>query len=402
MTATKHLPGLDLLRAVAILLVLTYHISVFFHHPAALSAWASFGWTGVDLFFVLSGYLISSQLLAARELGRIDLTAYFLKRGFRILPAYWLMVAVYFLFPSWSEIPSPAPLWKFLSFTQNLGLDTARHRGFSHAWSLCIEEQFYFALPLLLVVAKRRLKLPFWVGSVVALMLAGLVVRWLSWVALVQPHLGLDSGNVANGFQAWSKWIYYPTPCRLDGLLTGVLIAGVFHWRPDFRTWTDRHPGLFLLAGASLLGLGWKLGTPMTRFSCAIAGYPILSYAYGAFLISALSPSFGRSVLLGPTIKWGATLSYAVYLSHKVAGHLLQAWLIRLGLTSDGWPMFVGLVAGCFLAGLGIHLVIERPSQWLRDLLLRRRLGPSNPLVEPVAPGLTLRQFRRALGGRIV
>lgn len=146
--AAAHLPGLDLLRAIAILLVFAYHASVFFAHPAELRSWAAFGWTGVDLFFVLSGFLITSQLLEVQARGPINLTGYFLKRGFRILPAYWLVLAVYFLIPAWRETESPAPLWKYLTFTQNLGLDTVNNRTFSHAWSLCIEEQFYLALPL--------------------------------------------------------------------------------------------------------------------------------------------------------------------------------------------------------------------------------------------------------------
>lgn len=371
-----HLPGLDLLRAIAILLVFAYHASVFFAHPAELRSWAAFGWTGVDLFFVLSGFLITSQLLAVQARGPINLTGYFLKRGFRILPAYWLVLAVYFLMPAWREIESPAPLWKYLTFTQNLGLDTVNNRTFSHAWSLCIEEQFYLALPLALIALKGKLNLRRLIWGVACLMLAGLAVRWLSWQFLVQPTLAAGIAGSPRWSREWATWIYYPTQCRLDGLLTGVLVAGVFRWRPDVRSWTDRRPLMFLALGILLLGAGWVLGSPMVGYSCALLGYPVISGAFGAFLICVISPSFRLPKTIYVPIKWIAVLSYAVYLTHKVAGHVLQPWLTRLGFSPEGWPMLIALLTGCLLVGLVVHLLIERPSFWIRDQLLRRQGAP--------------------------
>src|SRR4029450_12288038 len=151
----------------------------------------------VDLFFVLSGYLIGGQLLAtlAREksirlwsffaprglrvlagfvvalggvlmcghllatLAReksIRLGSFFARRVLRIMPAYFVILAVYFLLPSWREYPDMSqPLWKFLLSVQNI----ARHGGtaFSHAWSLAVEDQFYLALPFILLFLFRRL-----------------------------------------------------------------------------------------------------------------------------------------------------------------------------------------------------------------------------------------------------
>src|SRR6266481_4315598 len=111
--------GLDLLRALAII--------------------------GVDLFFVLSGYLIGGQLLAplARD-QRINLGRFFSRRALRIMPAYFVVLAAYFLLPSWREYTEMSqPLWKFLLSVQNIAL----HGGtaFSHAWSLAVEDQFYLA-----------------------------------------------------------------------------------------------------------------------------------------------------------------------------------------------------------------------------------------------------------------
>src|SRR4029450_3826957 len=147
-------PGLDLLRALAIIVVVVYHAALFgFKLPGRVDR---FGWIGVDLFFVLSGYLIGGQLLAplAREQS-IKLGRFFARRVFRIMPAYFAVLAVYFLLPSWREYSEMSqPLWKFLLSVQNIAL----HGGtaFSHAWSLAVEDQFYLALPFLLLFLYRR------------------------------------------------------------------------------------------------------------------------------------------------------------------------------------------------------------------------------------------------------
>src|SRR2546426_4980138 len=147
-------PGLDLLRALAIIVVVIYHAALFgFKLPGRVDR---FGWIGVDLFFVLSGYLIGGQLLAplAREQS-IKLGRFFARRVFRIMPAYFVILAVYFLLPSWREYPDMAqPLWKFLFSVQNIAL----HGGtaFSHAWSLAVEDQFYLALPFILLALNNR------------------------------------------------------------------------------------------------------------------------------------------------------------------------------------------------------------------------------------------------------
>ena len=147
-------PGLDLLRALAIIVVVVYHAALFgFKLPGRVDR---FGWIGVDLFFVLSGYLIGGQLLAplARD-QRIKLGRFFTRRALRIMPAYFVVLAIYFLLPAWREYPEMSqPLWKFLLSVQNIAL----HGGtaFSHAWSLAVEDQFYLALPFLLLFLYRR------------------------------------------------------------------------------------------------------------------------------------------------------------------------------------------------------------------------------------------------------
>ena len=147
----EKLHGLDHLRALAIALVFI------FHYPgvADLPGWAwkiiDFGWIGVDLFFVLSGFLIARQLFTAlKATNSISIKQFFIKRFFFFFPVYLVVVAVYFLVPVFRERESLPALWRFLTFTQNIGLNPSINGTFSHAWSLCIEEQFYLAFPLVI------------------------------------------------------------------------------------------------------------------------------------------------------------------------------------------------------------------------------------------------------------
>jgi len=147
-------PGLDLLRTAAILLVAVFHIHLE-HAPRFLLPVQQCGWMGVDLFFVLSGYLIGSQLLRPYTRNAVpSVRLFFLRRAFRVLPAFLVVLFVYFLFPAFRERPNLPDLWRFLTFTQNFGLQAPA--AFSHDWSLCVEEHFYLVLPLLFLWLMRK------------------------------------------------------------------------------------------------------------------------------------------------------------------------------------------------------------------------------------------------------
>src|SRR5664279_4470354 len=127
--------GLDNLRAVAIIFVLLFHYNRWVEHPAWFPRAFQFGWTGVDLFFVLSGFLISSQLFAQiKKEGTFSIRDFYIKRFFRILPIHYFVLAVYFLFPFFSNDfgkgQQLSPFWKYVTFTQNFGVDFANRRSF--------------------------------------------------------------------------------------------------------------------------------------------------------------------------------------------------------------------------------------------------------------------------------
>lgn len=135
---TERIRGLDTLRALAIVAVMFFHLGGYM--PAAWYPATRYGWIGVDLFFVLSGYLIGGQLCRRMKQGRpLALAEFYRKRAFRILPAYAVVLALYFLWPRWRDGNGLSSLWQFLTFTMNLLIDYPARNSFSHAWSLCVE-----------------------------------------------------------------------------------------------------------------------------------------------------------------------------------------------------------------------------------------------------------------------
>lgn len=201
-------PGLDLLRAVAILWVMAYHVT---SYGVALPGVAEFGWIGVDLFFVLSGYLVGAQAFAAcLAPGGARWGRFMARRALRVLPTYLAVLGLYLWIPAWRESPGMQPTWQFLSFTANLFPDYVNARAFSHAWSLCVEEHFYLALPL--VVSSLAWRPAAWKTAAVALAIlaGGMLLRSWAWYQEVAPWLGVTSGPDA-GVLRYIEQIYNPT-----------------------------------------------------------------------------------------------------------------------------------------------------------------------------------------------
>ena len=365
-TSTNNkLYGLDVLRTLAISFVFMFHYDRIFPSPQWLTDISKFGWTGVDLFFVLSGYLIASQLFAGIAKGQVlSFKKFFLKRFFRIIPAYLAVVAIYFCFPAAREREAPAPLWKYLSFTQNLGLDLRTQGTFSHAWSLCIEEQFYLLLPLILIVLiyYKAVRKGRWLLA--ALFILGLVLRWFIYEKLV-----VVPGEEIN-WTTWYKWIYYPTYSRLDGLLCGVAIAALFQFRPLLRERITAYGNLLLLLSLLVLTSAYFVCSNEVSFAASVFGFPLVSLGYGLLVVAAISPSCFLYRCKSRFIAKIAALSYALYLTHKIIIHLTQQQLSKTGMEEDSNAMLLIAVIACLAAALLMNIVIEKPFLKLRDRIL--------------------------------
>ena len=364
-TPSHKLAGLDHLRALAITLVLLFHYQLF-GHPGWIESAGEFGWTGVDLFFVLSGYLISYQLFTTIAMGyKVDLKEFYIKRTFRIIPAYLLTVGLYFLVPTFREFNGIAPLWKFITFTQNFGLDARYYRAFSHCWSLCVEEQFYLVLPLLLVLM-HILKAGKKAFAIIPLLfIAGFVIRILIYQFAVEPLRGDDTFGIL-----WTKNMYYPTYTRLDGLLAGVTIAAISVFKPVTFKRITKYGNAMLLISLLMLTGAYVICKNRSSFTASVFGFPAVSVAYAALVLAALSPGCVLYKYRSRFTSSLATLSYSIYLIHKGIFHLTQTALSKQGIDINSTLVIVPCIAMAVLAALTMRYAIEKPFLKLREKVL--------------------------------
>lgn len=359
--------GLDHLRALAILMVWFFHYqNGVFGHPQWTTTF-TVGWTGVDLFYVLSGFLISSQLFAQiKKGGSISLKDFYIKRFFRIIPIYLLVVAIYFLFPFFREKDTLPPLWKFLTFTQNLGLNRVGQGAFSHAWSLCVEEHFYLFLPITLLMLQytNKFKNAWWV--LLVFFIAGFILRLYSWHYLYLPKAELD-----NGVDYWAMYLYYPTYGRLDGLLSGVAIAAVYQFLP--KTWEriSKYGNQLILLSILLMVIAFFSLSKLYTYSSSIFGFPFISLVFGFMVAGALSPSSFLYKWKSNATTLIATLSYGIYLTHKGIIHMVQEIFSKWGIEKDSSIMVVISLFFCVLVAWLLHLAVEKPFMKMREQFLK-------------------------------
>ena len=361
-------PGLDLLRAIAIVWVMLFHSFLVGGLGESYSWLSRYGWMGVDLFFVLSGFLIGSQVLAPLARGeRLSFRDFYLRRAFRILPAFWVVLALYLLWPGFREAPGMEPWWKFAGFFVNLSIDYANNAAFSHAWSLCVEEHFYLLFPLLAWGLMRRPSVLKFAAVCVAVLLLGIGLRtgvWLHETAVDPPR-------------PWFvEDIYYPPWSRLDGLLSGVMLAVWKVFRPGSWQRVQHHANGVLLVGLAVMALSFWLFRDRVGLLANSIGWPVLSLGL-ALLVFAGAGS--RSVIARwrvPGAAWLAAISYSLYLVHKAVFHLVETtW--GPALEGRGLVAFCVYAAASVLAGAALYYAVERPF-----LRLRERMPGSKRMVD--------------------
>lgn len=355
------LAGLDALRSAAILLVIGTHWALPEYQaaggtPTSLQSFPLFyyGWTGVDLFFVLSGYLIGRQLW--RELqrtGTVQLGVFLLRRGLRIWPLYFAML-LYFAAGSRFVHPRLAD-WTFLS--------NYFPGGMVRGWSLSTEEQFYIAVPLLILLLKRRIPLHAYAWILVAIEALLLVVR----------KLRMESFFAAGGVYERSDYVLiYPFHTHMEGLLIGLIIAlfSVTH-----ASWFEKRSS----SGVSWVGLGVLLTSMLAAYALRSADRRLFAFAtlgliFGGMTFFVLTD---RSWITRPLGAWIfypiSRLSYGMYLNHWWFSNNANTTMIDVArrITSDPPKVFlITLVMGTIasiLFAVVTFLVIEHPFLVLRE-----------------------------------
>jgi peptidoglycan/LPS O-acetylase OafA/YrhL len=361
--------GLDTLRALAIVLVFTNHYMIFVSNRPTFGWVSEIGWAGVDLFFALSGYLIGNQILSGirkEQAGteRFSLARFYARRLLRTLPNFYVVLALYALWPAMRGVSELPPLWKFLTFTQNIDLTPGT--AFSHAWSLCVEEQFYFLLPALALLIATLRKSLIWAWLAVAgALLAGMLIRSHEWSSLTPSQLG--SG-------AYYTQIYYASWCRLDELVCGVALALLKNYHTAAWPRITAYGNWTLAAGVALTAVTWHfLLEDHYGYAMTVYGYPLLGLSFCLLLVAALSPG---SLLQRWRVPGAASLalwSYAIYLTHKQLCVLLRAPLQEQGWGPESWQALLIMSAASMLAGWLLYRLVETPFMKLRD-----RYVPSN------------------------
>ena len=343
--AQDRVAGLDLLRAIAIAGV------VVAHYPKRASGLIvraeNFGWTGVDLFFVLSGFLIASQLF--KELSRdnkVNISRFYLRRFLRTLPSYYAVLTVYFLL-------SPAVNWRYLTFTQNLsGITT-----FAPSWSLCVEEQFYILFPLLVILIQVR----WWTWVAPVIVIVSVLLRAIIWLK-VQPN-SLSEPNALFGYM---DSLYYPTYCRLDGIALGVALGAIKNSAPHRWKSLSENVNRLLFLGLLLIGCSAVLLWNRYTFWGSVLGFTVISLGFACFVAVGSNDTVVLSRWKPPGVRFLAVLSYAVYLTHSLA------FLVASRIVGD-LDTIKGVVttSALVLAFAGVlFLTVERPALALRDRLL--------------------------------
>jgi peptidoglycan/LPS O-acetylase OafA/YrhL len=350
--------GLDALRAVAILMVIPWHAMGRITNPP-LRSFGRYGWAGVDLFFVLSGFLIASQLFQmVKRRGRVEFGRFYLKRSLRILPAYWVVLLLYCVWPGFREAHGLNQPWRFVLFVANMPIVG---KAFSHAWSLCVEEHFYLIFPLVVAwfAARSRKLRP--EALIAGLFVFGLALRYGLWANLS------DFGS-----KKWDFWydVYYPSYTRADGLLVGVSIALLREYRPQFWAKISGVPWRIFAAGLGLVALGMVAFDGEKQMTASVFSFPLVSLGFGLVAVAALSPNYWLSRRRIPGAALLATAAYTVYLTHKQMINLA----VNLVDQTEEYP-FLTILLAISLAALAsslLHFLVEKPGLSLRDWILRR------------------------------
>lgn len=313
----------------------------------------------------------------------IDVSGFYKRRAYRIRPAYLVVLFLYATVPAWREQAHLPAIWKFLSFTANLVMVYPAQRAFSHAWSLCIEEQFYLALPVIVMVLTRKPNARQTILLIGMLIGGGIFIR--SWVFHVIRAPGI-SDDVAEVLTA--KRIYYATYSRLDALIDGVSLALVQQFCQKEWQWLKQKSNVVLTAGATVAGCGiwlFRGSDPASDNALGIVlGFPVL--ALGLALVVASSAT-GKGLLSKrlPGCSIVATLAFSLYLTHKEVAHLDRLWLPWLE-EENSWRGVAIYTLTFFVGAMLLYLCVERPFLLLRDRRSNKAVAP--PLISRVDPAL--------------
>lgn len=367
-TLPGRMVGLDGVRALAVLAVVVYHFD---------PSWLPGGFFGVDIFFVISGFLITGIVVREWEgTGHLDLARFWARRARRLLPAVIALLVMMVLI---SAVGAPDALarlrtdlpaalfyvtnWWFIFHKVSYFQASGRPSLLLHLWSLAIEEQFYILWPLMLTLLLPRVKRLGRIAAGTATLALGSTV-----LMAVLFHPNADPSRV-----------YFGTDTHAQGLLIGCTMALIL---PQARLAVLRSPswriGGNLLGVVGVVALGWMVFNLKDYERVTYGGgFLLVDLAAVAVVIAAVSPvTFWASTLARQPLRWVGTRSYAIYLWHWPIQQLMRA---RTDVPFGGVALFVLQVALILLAAELSYRFVEEPVRsgraraWLASRYERAR-----------------------------
>jgi peptidoglycan/LPS O-acetylase OafA/YrhL len=365
-TPSRRNTNLDALRGIAILMVLGRHAGMAVDNLHATNPFTFYtmriGWAGVDLFFVLSGFLISGLLFGDyQQWGRIHLGRFYIRRGFKIYPAFYTLIATGVLI----DLVMPGHHFTTKGLLPELTFFQDYFFGiWGITWSLAVEEHFYICLPLLLLLMIRRNpQRPF---AALPLVFAAIAVFCL----VCRFWVGWKQDGIIN------PWIcVFPTHLRIDGLMFGVLICYFKRFQPRVFQWMASWPGgwAVIAAAVALLSI-----LPLESRQMHTWGFTVLYVAFGFMVAKAVAFEGPRPIrAMSSMLARIGVYSYSIYL-----WHMFYVWKILPHFHIKSPMLLYWLtIIGAILFGIVAAKIIEMPALRFRD-----RMFPavSKPLSKPV------------------
>lgn len=347
--------GLDLLRALAILCVIHGHIFFLLNDTplAFLMRWPMLH--GVDMFFVLSGFLIGGAFLKHAEshqgtVGREKLGAFYARAALRILPCYYVILLLYYILVKQQIIAGSTEtfsVWYFITFTQNLF--TPFWDFFWESWTLSVEWWFYMIFPLLLLLSCRFVQPRKSVPCICLLFCIFSVIY-----RIIVSKYALDSFW-------WSAWIRKTVASRIDGIFIGVLAAWIHQYLPE--KW-NRHALICFVAGVLMMAFLCAVKSPVHTFYSRVVYSTLLPVSIALWL-PLLCRMRSVKNAFGGIVSHLSVLSYSLFLTNLMVAQLIAAQYSdtfhRLGVWGYVLCWLLVLIAGYLL-----HVLIEKPFMKLR------------------------------------
>lgn len=365
----KFIPELDGLRGIAILLVLVSHFG-YFHPVGGLETVVlditHAGWTGVDLFFALSGFLITGILLDSKDERRY-FRNFYIRRTLRIFPLYFTYLLVFFHvlvpvahhFKVWGNVVPKGEIWYWLYCTNFLYVFDLGTQMLGPFWSLAVEEQFYLVWPLLVYFMPRR-----WMWRACAAVVAA------SWICRLVA---------AVGYNYWGHAIWEATPTRIEPLAWGALVACIVR-DPNLLRISRQAIGKILCVAGAGLAFTLAITRSSTQFTpwMSLIGFTCLSVLFAGMVFHCSTETGSSSVLCrvarNSILRRFGKYSYGIYVLHMLVYYHLGT-VVRGGMKAVGIPqniptaivlMAVGIPLSFFVAWVSWH-VFEKHFIAMKD-----------------------------------